>query len=251
MQKICGLALTALVLVAAPSRARGSEEDEVARAHFLSGQAYYDQANYDDALREFQEAYRVSKRPALLYNLALCHERLGHLDEAVAALESYLAEDRTATDRASVESRIRNLKKTISERPPPAPAPRPAAAPAAAVAAPPLAPKPATPPRRRRVATWVVGALSLGMYAGGVVSGAIALDRGDRLHSHCPTDTHSCMYPGKQDDIDTGNAAAIATDVLWPVATGALVTAVILYFLEGRPARAPHAELTTPLRWAF
>src|SRR5688500_9535977 len=98
----------------------GAEEDEVARAHFLSGQAYYEQASYENALRAFREAYRVSKRPALQYNIALCHERLGDLDGAIAALERYLAEMPTAPDRVAVEVRIKNLR---SQKPPPSPAP--------------------------------------------------------------------------------------------------------------------------------
>jgi len=61
--------------IAAPARA-GTDEDERAKAHFLAGQSYYEQASYTDALREFNEAYRISKRPSLLYNIARRHQAL-------------------------------------------------------------------------------------------------------------------------------------------------------------------------------
>src|SRR5213080_2085242 len=92
-----------LMLLDLPARAAASD-DEAARVHFLSGQAYYDQANYDDALREFAEAYRISQKPALLYNLALCHERLDHYAEAVDALKAYLQKTPEANDRGQVEA---------------------------------------------------------------------------------------------------------------------------------------------------
>src|SRR5438445_7597082 len=58
MGTIRGIAVAAIMLVAiAPARAM-TEEEERAKAHFLAGQSYYDQASYNDALREFNEAYR-------------------------------------------------------------------------------------------------------------------------------------------------------------------------------------------------
>src|SRR5258708_20162824 len=79
-----------LLLCAAAATARGEGDEDAARLHFQVGQSYYDEANYNDALKEFREAYRLSKRPALLYNVALCHERLDQFDQAIAALDRYL-----------------------------------------------------------------------------------------------------------------------------------------------------------------
>jgi tetratricopeptide (TPR) repeat protein len=73
------------------STAIAKEDEQVARAQFVAGQSFYDQANYSDALKSFSEAYRFSNRPALLYNMALCQERLGHLQEAVNLLEKFAA----------------------------------------------------------------------------------------------------------------------------------------------------------------
>ena len=66
-RRLVMLVCAALALTPSPGgRAAADEGDAVARAHSLAGIHYYDQANYADALREFGEAYRLSKRPALV-----------------------------------------------------------------------------------------------------------------------------------------------------------------------------------------
>src|SRR5437016_7931724 len=85
-------------------------EDELARAHFLSGQSYFDEGRFTDALNEFREAYRISRVPGFQYNLGVCEEKLGHVDTAIAAFERYLREAPGAPDRANVEGRLRPLR---------------------------------------------------------------------------------------------------------------------------------------------
>ena len=85
-------------------------EDELARAHFLSGQSYFDEGRVADALGEFREAYRISRVPGFQYNIGICEERLGNLDAAIAAFERYLREAPGAPDRANVEARLRELR---------------------------------------------------------------------------------------------------------------------------------------------
>src|SRR5437868_339021 len=98
------LASLALVSVAR-AEDQSNEDKEAAKAHYLAGSAYYEGAQYADALREFSEAYRLAKRPDLLYNVSLCHERLDQFDQAIAALRQYLAEKPDAADRGSILNR--------------------------------------------------------------------------------------------------------------------------------------------------
>src|SRR5689334_12023880 len=88
-----------------------ANDNEAARAHFMAGSAYYEQANYADAVKEFNEAYRLSQRPDLLYNLALAYERLEQWDEAIGALDRYLALKPDAQDRNIIQTRLENMKK--------------------------------------------------------------------------------------------------------------------------------------------
>src|SRR5882672_5772006 len=90
---------TALLGTAAPSGAQ--TDDENARIHFESGAAYLKQSDNENALREFQAAYALSKRPALLLNIANVYERMGKPREAVDALTKYLEEDPKTADRTT------------------------------------------------------------------------------------------------------------------------------------------------------
>jgi tetratricopeptide (TPR) repeat protein len=221
--------LGGIIMLVSLVAAAATPEEEAARVHFLSGQAYYDQADYEDALREFGEAYRISHKPQLLYNLAVCHEHLSHFAEAIALLEQYLAKTPDASDRAAVLSRIRTLKELEKRStPPPSPAPT-------LVAAKPAAAPPSSAPRRR-VATWLVGGLGLGLLAGALASGVVAQLRYNSLVSDCGGD-FACSIPQLEQRKSQGRNAAIATDVLWPIGTAAIVAAVVLYVFEGKPSK--------------
>jgi tetratricopeptide (TPR) repeat protein len=237
--------LIAIALVGTAAVAR-ADDDEAARAHFKVGQSYYDEANYTDALKAFKEALRLTKKPALHYNIALCHERLDQIPEAIASLETYLAEVPAATDRKLVEIRIANLKgrleqieqaqKAQREREAQERAQKEQAARAAAQA------QAAPAPKRKRVATWVVGATGLALLLGSAVTGGLAQVQFNALSRDCPMD--QCNANVQQADIDRGRRLALTTDVLWPIGVAAVGVAVALFFVEGRrPADKPKVTL--------
>jgi hypothetical protein len=84
--------------------------EEQARLHFRLAESHYAERSYETALREFGEAYALSPRPRLLYNISLCHERLGHFDAAAEHLERYLASGEDIPDRTLLERRLANLR---------------------------------------------------------------------------------------------------------------------------------------------
>lgn len=75
--------------VASSVRAQEPSSDVAARSHFESGRAYFDRARYDDAVREFEEAYRLSNRHQLLLNIARSYEAAGEVERAVESLERW------------------------------------------------------------------------------------------------------------------------------------------------------------------
>lgn len=81
-----------------------------ARAHFRSGSDYFDAGDYADAAREFDLAYELSGRPALLYNVYLAHERLGNLDRAVEALSAFLEEGDPGERAGPLGQRLQRLR---------------------------------------------------------------------------------------------------------------------------------------------
>jgi tetratricopeptide (TPR) repeat protein len=250
-----GIALLALVgAVASPASAL-TEDEERAKAHFLAGQSYYDQASYADALKEFTEAFRISHRPALLYNIARCYEGMDQLDKAIENLEGYLRELPQADDREAVQSRIKNLqdrlqamKESTRMRTPPHPEAKPPLAPQApasqpsppvAAPAPAASPSPPAPARHRRW-TWIVGGIGVGALAAALGTGIASQLSYNDVGNKCSM-SNVCA-PGLSGQIDSGKQLALATDVLWPIGAAAMVTAIVLFVVEGRPASS-HARL--------
>src|SRR4051794_19764365 len=101
---LASLMLSGLMLTAASAHAQ-TTDDERARTHFEAGRSYYEQARYDDASREFQNAFDLSGRSALLLNLSQAHERSLHFDEAIADIDKYLQLVPDSPDRKTLEER--------------------------------------------------------------------------------------------------------------------------------------------------
>jgi len=107
------LALFATVLLSSswPMVASAQEaDDDRARQHYLAGSSYYDQGRYEDAAREFREAYRLSERAHLLKNVATSYERARRFADAVGALEEYLEGVPDADDARTIRARIQSLR---------------------------------------------------------------------------------------------------------------------------------------------
>lgn len=128
----------AAVAVAEPDPEPTSDE-QAARSAFARGRAAYDNGHFSEAARAFDEAYRLSGKDPLLYNLYLAHRDANHQEEAAEALRAFLAKVPDIENRAQLEARLKALDEGIAweraqrERaraleqkatePPPAPAP--------------------------------------------------------------------------------------------------------------------------------
>ena len=103
----------ALFLLTHGSRALAQDTSAAeARAlvHYQSGEIHFERGNYERALEDFAAAYEESQRPGLLYNMFLCHERLGQPDEAITNLEAYLARAGELENRDVLAERLANLR---------------------------------------------------------------------------------------------------------------------------------------------
>src|SRR5262245_15118576 len=96
-------------------------DDQAAHGHYYSAKAYVDRRHYADSRRDFELSYPISKYPAILYNIGLCHERLGHNKEAIETLRRYLSLDPSSPRRQTVEQLIANLEQrpVLTAQPPP------------------------------------------------------------------------------------------------------------------------------------
>src|SRR5688572_14255342 len=87
-----------------------ASDDERGRTHFEAGASYYDQGRYEDAAREFREAFELSGRPEMLINIAHALERAGHVHDAVRSLELLLDRYPQTSYRAEAESELARLR---------------------------------------------------------------------------------------------------------------------------------------------
>jgi tetratricopeptide (TPR) repeat protein len=108
---------------------------EQAKVKYEEGKGHFKGGKYEEALAAFTEAYNLSNKPDLLFNLGVCSEKLGQNKKAIAYYELYLEENPEATDREDVSKRLEALKASQEQpdepvepaEPEPTPAPPPPA----------------------------------------------------------------------------------------------------------------------------
>src|SRR5207248_613612 len=109
-------AMLVLLALRAPA-ARALEVDpdtEIAQQLIAEGAAAYDAHDYPRALARFEAARHMKPLAAFDYNIARCHDRLGHAAEAVAAYERYVAQKPDAPDSVEVRERIAVLRARLA-----------------------------------------------------------------------------------------------------------------------------------------
>lgn len=89
---------------------------ERAMEAFQRGSQNYNEARYQQALRDFLEAASLYASPDFQYNIGLCYEKLDKPEEAIAAFETYLKTKPEAADRANVEDRVERLREMAEQR---------------------------------------------------------------------------------------------------------------------------------------
>lgn len=90
-----GLAVFALSLSleCAAEEATVDEAREEAMRHHFRGREHFQSGRYADAALEFATAQRLAPAPSNLFNLARCYLRLGRIDDALEAVETFLEQD--------------------------------------------------------------------------------------------------------------------------------------------------------------
>jgi tetratricopeptide (TPR) repeat protein len=213
----------------------GADADARAKQLYLDGDARYAEGDYEGARQRFEEAYRLSGRPALLFNIANALERMGRYEEALFHLRQYRA-SAPAELRERVDKRIAYLEERIA-RSEPATDPRPDPDPAASAGVNPQADtEPSaileTSPRDHTWRTVGYGLAGVGV-AGLVVGTVFALDFDSAkkdASGQCATSEGSTLCPEA-----ARNALARQDDrALWADVTlgaGALLLGVGAYLV--------------------
>src|SRR5690349_19002839 len=93
---VAALATSAAAAPVLAQPRRGQPEDTgttEARRHFETGAALFQARNYDGALAEFEESYRIRAVPVVLFNIAQTLKLLERYEEAIETYQRYLASD--------------------------------------------------------------------------------------------------------------------------------------------------------------
>lgn len=86
-----------------------------AKDHFGKGKALFEAKEFEAAVAEFKESYKLSKNPVLLYNIAFTHDEIGDQPLAIFYYEKFLRDtDSSAGNRDVAQTRLRELKKATS-----------------------------------------------------------------------------------------------------------------------------------------
>jgi tetratricopeptide (TPR) repeat protein len=83
------LVAVAMLCATAAAEPRGSARARAA-ARFKQGQEFFKAHDYEHAIVEYEAAYQLSSEPALIFNIALCHDRAERPAQALAAFQRYL-----------------------------------------------------------------------------------------------------------------------------------------------------------------
>lgn len=108
--------IPSLALVPSPALAVDPAAHDRALELFDQGRQAFKASKFQESIDLIKEAYALEPAPVLLYNLAKAYEGLGDLENATATYEKYLAEEKEIPDRAAIEEKVKNFKKTIAEK---------------------------------------------------------------------------------------------------------------------------------------
>ena len=116
---IAAAALIALLAAADPGAAGdpgGRPEDSSARALFERGEVKFNLGNFEGAAADYQAAYELDQRPALLFNVGQCYRNLENYERARFFYRRFLTLDPQTPKRRETESLIDLMSKRLDEQ---------------------------------------------------------------------------------------------------------------------------------------
>jgi tetratricopeptide (TPR) repeat protein len=238
------IALAAADARRAPAQPNGRAASDEARRHRQAGYDAYDMGDYDTAIGEFEQAYRLENDPRLLYNLGLAyrkrHQVSGDRRDLLRARDGFrhflamarpddprFAADRQWLDKARTLAAqyAEEIDRTLSAAP--ARRHRPSRPPAIV-----------HPRRPRRVLAGtllVVGAVAA---VGSATTGVLAWRDSARADDLASDGDHV----GANDAGDRASSLALASDIM--LGAGALAAGIGLYLWLRHPSEEPVVTAT-------
>lgn len=240
-----GVSLAGLLCLLPSFAQAQTDEETAARQHFRLGTAHYENGQFAEAAAEFEEAYRLSRLPRLLYNAYLAYRDLQDLENAARTLRQFLEEDTSigAAERDQLTARLAAIDRAL-ERMQSASGSDEEAADAAPTPEAPASPAASGGGSHPSPIGFVVGGVGLALEVAALVTGLLASSDHATLTEQCPNG----LCPDRQDLRDAhsrGAALALTTDVLWATGLVAIGTGVALLFaMQERADETPQAAVS-------
>jgi tetratricopeptide (TPR) repeat protein len=217
-----------------------AQAEELARQHFQLGRAQYQNGAFSDAAASFEQAYALSKREMLWYNIYLAHRDAGNNKQSAIALRNYLERVPELENRGQLEARLESLDRIVAqeEQREREASERAAAAQQSDGEDEQTAPAPVqvaqqSPTVKREESSSIVPYILMGvggaMVIGGVVVGAMAAGKHSELEEKCGTPPCDKSLESLAEDGKTLNLTA---DILIFGGIAAAATGGVLWFLD-------------------
>jgi tetratricopeptide (TPR) repeat protein len=212
---------------------------------YRSGRAHYEAGRYREAIVDLKAALQLDpESPNLVYNVARVSELLGDLSEAITYYERYLKllpiSETEERERIKIAlKRLEGARQEVISR---------AAEEKTGLKAPSFPPSAPTPaPGKADALFWIAAGTGVAALATGAVMGVLALNRESQVGDFV-------LGPdGNLDDrerlVSEGDSFAMAADITVAAGAGAMVAAVLLFFL--RESEAEEEAGTARFRMAM
>ena len=115
MRKFLAVILS-LALTATAFAGEAEDRAEKARLHFESGMAHFNLEEWDLAIREWEDGYRLKPVTEFLYNIAQAYRKSNRAEKALTFYQRYLRLEPNAPNRGEVEKHIASLTKLVEQQ---------------------------------------------------------------------------------------------------------------------------------------
>ncbi|HEY5951731.1 MAG TPA: hypothetical protein VIV40_39825 [Kofleriaceae bacterium] len=240
------LAITVVVLWSGTVSAQ--QKPDVAALE-ASGNKHFELAEYDAAITDFKEAFRISDEPGFLYNIAQAYRLKRDCRESATFYKNYLRRVPNAPNAAKVRDRITEMDECAKTQPVAPVTPVVTTPPTTTATAPaqpepldkPEEPEQPPPPNPRAWMKWAgIASLGVGAIAGGAAI-KFALDGNaadDDLAKLCETSCSGAQAKAIEADGNAANRNAVIASI----AGGAFVATGVVFLVLSRSGGSATTE---------
>ena len=181
---------------------------------FNAGQEAYDHHDYALAIDRWQESYRLSKEPALLFNIAQAYRLANDCENALSTYKRFIATDPMSEKRQLADDFVRDLEGKCGPPPHVVEDPHPV--------------ENTRSGQNLKLAGFVIGGSGVALLVGGLLLGKHASTMSDEVTSTCSV---SCDWAMEKDKDTAGRRDGAIGYALDAVGVAAIAGGAIVYYL--------------------